>query len=648
MKMSFKVILWGGLAVFFAVVTVVVFTPVAVWKPPTTIIAHPYTPEQTLGRTLFYSNGCNYCHTQYVRQVDNAMGPVSEGGNYNYDNPMILGSERTGPDLSYLGRKRSQQWEIDHMKDPRQYSPLSIMPRFGFISDSDLRAISEYLFYLGDRNAAEFMIEAPEPYQTAKGPDYPVAVQSTNPSAAPQGWPTFKESGLYEGKQIYVSHCLTCHGCAGNGLGTYGGTLIVTPANFKVDPIRAMPDDQWFWHVSEGIQGSVMPPWKESLTESQRWNVIHYIQQVYAAPFERDPDEGDPPADYQKTNPLPATLENIDAGKRIWTRECAVCHGDSAQGEGIFKAGVIPVPPSFNDPGHYGPFTDADYYWRISEGVPWTAMPTWDLVYNETERWQLVTYIRTMFTKTTPQPPQPTEAEKVTTDPVLKAQTIPKNATFEAGQRQFLLQCAHCHGLAGDGNGWDAAFVSPKPANLQLKLNSNVPGIAEDYDGITFSKVTNGMKDTAMPTWGEFLSQRMRWQDVRFLKDTFTTGLPATSYQSHYGDGAVPLPYVRTDTGIFQDEIATIVPADGKPIYEQYCLTCHGATGLGDGAGAKGLPGGPPAPFPKDMNNPYIFAAIRGGIPHTMMYGFEPVLTETEIWDLTAYTVEMTGGKWGG
>ena len=30
MKMSFKVILWGGLAVFFAVVTVVVFTPVAV------------------------------------------------------------------------------------------------------------------------------------------------------------------------------------------------------------------------------------------------------------------------------------------------------------------------------------------------------------------------------------------------------------------------------------------------------------------------------------------------------------------------------------------------------------------------------------------------------------------------------------------
>ena len=89
------------------------------------------------------------------------MGPVSDGGDYNYDNPMILGSERTGPDLSYIGRKRAQQWEIDHLKDPRQYSPLSLMPSFAFLSDSDLRAISEYLYYLGDRNAAEFMIESP-------------------------------------------------------------------------------------------------------------------------------------------------------------------------------------------------------------------------------------------------------------------------------------------------------------------------------------------------------------------------------------------------------------------------------------------------------------------------------------------------------
>ena len=46
MKMSFKIVLWGAIVVVLAVVTVVVFTPAAVWRPPTTAIAHPYTALQ--------------------------------------------------------------------------------------------------------------------------------------------------------------------------------------------------------------------------------------------------------------------------------------------------------------------------------------------------------------------------------------------------------------------------------------------------------------------------------------------------------------------------------------------------------------------------------------------------------------------------
>ncbi len=237
------------------------------------------------------------------------------------------------------------------------------------------------------------MVEPPEPYSASTGPDYTTAVQSTDPSAAPQGWPTFKESGLYDGKQIYVSHCLTCHGCAGNGLGTYGGTLIVTPANFKVDPFRTMPDEQWFWHVSEGIQGSVMPPWKESLTVGQRWNVIHYVQQVYAAPFERDPDEGDPPAEYDEDEP--ASGDARQHRRRASGSGHASAPSATAtprRAKGIFRQGIEPVPPELRRRRPTtAPFTDGDYFWRISEGVPWTAMPTWKLVYNETERWQLVT-----------------------------------------------------------------------------------------------------------------------------------------------------------------------------------------------------------------------------------------------------------------
>jgi cytochrome c oxidase cbb3-type subunit 2/cytochrome c oxidase cbb3-type subunit I/II len=649
MKMSFKIVLWGAIAVVLAVVTVVVFTPTAVWKPATTTIAHPYTPEQERGRALFLSNGCNYCHTQYVRAVDNAMGPVSQGGDYAYDQPLGLGSIRTGPDLSYIGRKRSQRWEIDHLKDPRKFSPMSVMPRFDFLADSDLRAISEYLYYLGDRNAAEFMIASPAPYETARPKEFTKATQNSGDNPEPQGWPTFKDSGLYEGKLIYASRCITCHGCAGNGLGTYGGTLIVTPVNFKADPFRTMPDDEWFWHVSEGVQGTVMPPWKESLTEEQRWNVVRYVQEVYAHAFERDPDEGDVPKEYDLKNPLEISIENIDAGKRIWTRECAVCHGDAAHGEGIYRQGIEPVPPDFSAHADYADFTDGAYFWRISEGVPWTAMPTWKEVYDPTERWQLVTYIRTMFTQTTPAPAQlaDTDPKRFEMTATEKAATIPSTAKFDAGRQQFLVQCAHCHGLAGDGAGWFGDYLNPKPAKLQQVLAKGAPGVMDHYDGKTFAKVTHGIKDTAMPVWGEFLNSRARWADVKFLKVAFTEGTGSAGTTSPYGNGAVPLPYVRTDPGIFQDEIATVTPGDAKPLYERYCATCHGKDGKGGGSGTKRLASGSPAALPKGMSLPYIFGTIRAGTPGTMMYGFEPLLSETEIWDLTAYTVELTGGKWG-
>jgi mono/diheme cytochrome c family protein len=275
-------------------------------------------------------------------------------------------------------------------------------------------------------------------------------------------------------------------------------------------------------------------------------------------------------------------------------------------------------------------------------------MPTWKVVYpSETKRWQLVQYIRTMFTKTTPQPPQPPKRLSFLMTKTERTSTIPKGTKYDAGRQQFLVQCAHCHGLAGDGKGWDGAWLSPKPAVLQTALAGDVPGIKVDFDGTTFAKVTNGIRDSAMPTWGEFLNINMRWSDVRYLKDSYLIGLPPESNKSHYNNGKVPIDYVRTDPGIFQSEIATIVPSDGKPVWEQYCQTCHGADGKGNGPGVKNLAGGGPAALPPNMAPSYIFATTRAGLPDTHMYGFLPVLDETQIWDVTAYVTELTGGKWG-
>ena len=656
MKMTFKTIIFGGLIVFLAVVLAAVFIPVGIWSPPETDVAHPYTDQEESGRKLFYSNGCNYCHTQYVRYEDTGMGPVSQGGNYTYDNPMILGSERTGPDLSYLGRKHSEQWEINHLKDPRVYSPLSIMPSFEFLSNSELADIAAYLFALGDRTAAEWMILPPTEYSNETDP---IAYGETKPSDQDQGWQTWNAAELQTGKELYVDRCLTCHGCAGNGLGSYGGTLIVTPANFKQDPFRNMPDDQWFWHVSEGVQGTVMPAWKESLSELDRWRVIRYVQQIFARPMMRDPAEGDPTAEYANlTNPMPETVDTLAEGKAIFTRECLVCHGDAGTGNGLYAGQLQPPPPDFSD-GSYGTladpsYTDSDYYWRISEGLPWSAMPSWKLRYSEEDRWKVVYFIRVNFTQTLERPA--ITGNQVYPD-IYLTQTMPENATkaeiiegglatimpeaptYENGKLLFLQNCAHCHGLSGQGDGWDGLYLDVAPANF---TDPNMRGMS---DGDYYARVSFGIQNSAMPKWGEFLPENQRWAVINFIQQSFQVGME--NQDSLYSD-KVANNILTLSSDNWTGEGNVISADNGQNLYTQYCEGCHGASGQGDGPGVQNLPSGGPAAYAPDLPEAYIFWRIWEGVDNAIMPPFNWLISETDIWDITAFVQQMTAAQQGG
>jgi cytochrome c oxidase cbb3-type subunit 2 len=657
MKMTFWTILGGGIMVFLGVVMGVVFIPGLIWSPPETFIAHPLTDEEERGRITFYSNGCNYCHTQYVRLEDTAGGYQSQGGNYVFDQPMILGSERTGPDLSYIGRKRSEQWEIDHWKDPRNMSPMSLMPSFAFLSDQELSDMAAYIANLGDRTVAQHMILPPSAYSGIADPiAYPEVAPTSN---EPRGWPLWQAAQLQDGKEQYIKYCFTCHGCAGNGLGSYGGTLTVTPADFKQEPFRSMPDGQWFWHVSEGVQGSVMPPWKASLTEETRWQIIRYVKQVFAVPVERDPDEGDPPADYADlTNPLPKTVDTLNQGKHIFIRECWVCHGDAGRGEGVYRQGLLPVPPDFGD-GSYGDFADADYYWRISEGVPWTAMPSWKVQYGEEDRWSLVYYIRVNFTQTEARPPEVVQEYP----PIALEQTKPETVSLEqvrtgglsqitseapsagAGKMMFLRMCARCHGLAGTGDGWAGQYLDVSPANL---TGQDARGLS---DGDLFARITYGLQNSAMPTWGEWMPLAARWNVIAYLEQAFIVGLPSTT--SVYNNGQIAADFALVNRDLWLEEGHVISPTMGMNLYNKYCAPCHGANGQGNGPSTQDTPSGGPAAFPSNMSDAYIFWRTMEGVPDSVMGPYKALLSpgglsEAGIWDIIAYMDSFASQGGGG
>ncbi|MCP5449793.1 MAG: cytochrome c [Gammaproteobacteria bacterium] len=85
----------------------------------------------------------------------------------------------------------------------------------------------------------------------------------------------------------------------------------------------------------------------------------------------------------------------------------------------------------------------------------------------------------------------------------------------------------------------------------------------------------------------------------------------------------------------------------GRTLYRQYCASCHGIDGLGDGDAGKALQP-PPANLAWSTKRPiatdgYLdWTITEGGIPvHTAMPAFKAVLTERQIWQIILYLRQL-------
>lgn len=91
-------------------------------------------------------------------------------------------------------------------------------------------------------------------------------------------------------------------------------------------------------------------------------------------------------------NPIPDTVTSVDAGKVIYEASCARCHGVDARGGGVDSGTTEIRPPSLTS-GHLNAHSDADIYTWISNGLP-GGMPAWSGTLSETDRWNLVNFLR--------------------------------------------------------------------------------------------------------------------------------------------------------------------------------------------------------------------------------------------------------------
>jgi len=113
----------------------------------------PYTPLELAGQNVYIREGCHVCHSQMIRPLRDEVeryGHYSLAAESMYDHPFLWGSKRIGPDLARVGGKYSDEWQRDHLIDPRALVPESIMPPYAFLAgrpldlanlSSDMRAL---------------------------------------------------------------------------------------------------------------------------------------------------------------------------------------------------------------------------------------------------------------------------------------------------------------------------------------------------------------------------------------------------------------------------------------------------------------------------------------------------------------------------
>lgn len=265
----------------------------------------PLTAIEDEGRAVYVANGCSYCHTQQVRPLaqDKVFGRPSAPGDFAYQTPELLGSERTGPDLTNIGaRQPSAVWQYIHLYNPRALVPQSIMPSFSWLFEVVAKA-----------PAGVAPVPVPKAYAPTHGvvvpshqaqallayllslkqtpwPDSKMATNGDHAGASLK--PFVKESTAVadgggsasgydakKGQQLFSAHCSVCHQETGEGLSgafpALKGNAVVNDA----DPAMHI------YTVLFGLKGvavdgvkydSEMPDFGGTLGDADIANIINY------------------------------------------------------------------------------------------------------------------------------------------------------------------------------------------------------------------------------------------------------------------------------------------------------------------------------------------------------------------------------------
>jgi len=127
------------------------------------------------------------------------------------------------------------------------------------------------------------------------------------------------------------------------------------------------------------------------------WEKPNAAQEKPAGTQAANPDAKIPQEEIDRKNPVKPTAEGLAAARRVYTYDCAMCHGADGDGKGDLAGTMKLTLPDWRDPASLANKTDGEYFYVISNGKG-KMMGEKDRA-NETMRWNLVNLVRSFAKK---------------------------------------------------------------------------------------------------------------------------------------------------------------------------------------------------------------------------------------------------------
>lgn len=256
--------------------------------------------------------------------------------------------------------------------------------------------------------------------------------------------------------------------------------------------------------------------------------------------------------------PCSLAAQDTTAGKAVYQKWCAGCHGETGAGDGPAASTMLPRPRDFTGALYQirttasGQLpTDEDILRAIDFGLPGTAMPGWVKRLSERERRDVAAYLKTFstFFADTTQLPQPLAFGKEPSGG--------NSAEAIRIGRQFYdsIGCRKCHGDRGKGDGPSAPTLQDDAdfpifaADLTQNWLFNGGGHAADI----YRRLRTGLDGTPMPSFSdlideEFLTDEELWRLAQYVRSLSPPEPPEVREVIRAPQLAGPLPTAPDDS----------------------------------------------------------------------------------------------------